>query len=157
MPLQSPTAPTPLRARLPRAAIVVAASCTLARRTAIALADDQLAPQVRTIAEPTQPVAARYFEVEANKANSMRALGRHLAEQRANRTPGYQDLEANKARSQRPHCTALKFANHNELAPTQALTNGPATVGALSRHVPCPLEHRTQPGTWCQHRHRCFA
>jgi hypothetical protein len=48
-------------------------------------------------------VAARYFDVEANKANSMRALGRHLAEQRANRTPRYQDLEANKARSQRAH------------------------------------------------------
>jgi hypothetical protein len=101
--LQSPTAPTPLRARLARAAIIVAASGIIAGGTAIALADDQLAPHVRTIAEPTQPVTARYFDVEANKANSMRALGRHLAEQRANRTPGYQDLEANKARSQRAH------------------------------------------------------
>ena len=31
----------------------------------------------------------------------MRALGLHIAEQRANRTSRYQDLEANKARSQR--------------------------------------------------------
>jgi hypothetical protein len=69
----------------------------------VVIADDQPAPQVRTIAEPSQPSATRYVDIEANKVASMRALGRHTAEQQTNRTPRYQDLEANKARSQRAH------------------------------------------------------
>jgi len=67
----------------------------------VVIADDQSAPAVRTIAEPSQPAVTRYFDIEANKAASMRALGRHIAELRTNRTSRYQDLEANKARSQR--------------------------------------------------------
>lgn len=31
-------------------------------------------------------MGTRYFDIEANKATSMRALGRHMAEQRANPT-----------------------------------------------------------------------
>jgi hypothetical protein len=33
-------------------------------------------------AEPDQPAAIRYYDLEANKANNMRALGLHLAAQR---------------------------------------------------------------------------
>jgi hypothetical protein len=51
-------------------------------------------------AEPSQPVPTRYHDIEANKANSMRALGLHLAGQ-PGRPSRYHDLEANKARSQR--------------------------------------------------------
>ena len=63
-------------------------------------------PEVRlseneAIAEPSQPAESRYFDIEANKAASMRALGLHLAEQRTSHTSRYQDLEANKARIQR--------------------------------------------------------
>jgi predicted outer membrane protein len=80
---------------------VVAAACATAGAVTIGSADDQPVPQVRTIAEPSQPAAMRYFDIEANKANSMRALGRHIAEQRADRASPYHDLEANKARSRR--------------------------------------------------------
>ncbi|HEV8054826.1 MAG TPA: hypothetical protein VGP30_08345, partial [Candidatus Limnocylindrales bacterium] len=51
-------------------------------------------PQLRTIAAPTQPAASRYFDIEANKAASMHALGRHMAQETANRTPRSQDLDA---------------------------------------------------------------
>ena len=43
----------------------------------------------------------RYFDIEANKAASMSALGHHIAAQRASATARYHDIEANKARSQR--------------------------------------------------------
>jgi hypothetical protein len=62
---------------------------------------DAAIPQIHTIAEPSQPVTSRYFEIEANEAAGMRALGRHIAQQRADRTSRYQDIEANKAHSQR--------------------------------------------------------
>ena len=62
---------------------------------------DAATPQIHTITEPSQPVTSRYFDNEANKAASMRALGRHIAQQRADHTSRYQDIEANKARSQR--------------------------------------------------------
>lgn len=48
-------------------------------------------------------MTSRYFDIEVNKAASMRALGQHIAEQGANRTSRYQDLQAKKARSQRAH------------------------------------------------------
>jgi len=43
--------------------------------------------------------AGKRFDIEADKAISMRALGRRIAEQQANRSSRYNDLAANKARS----------------------------------------------------------
>jgi hypothetical protein len=100
VPLHTPIAFAPRLPRLSRA-VGIAAACIAAGAATVVIADDQPAPQVRTIAAPSQPVATRYFDIEANKAASMRALSRHTAEQRANHTTRYQDLEANKARSQR--------------------------------------------------------
>lgn len=94
MPLHSPTVRVP---RLARAAAVASTLVAVGAAT-FAVADDQPVPQVRTIAETA---TTRYFDIEANKAASMRALGRHIAEPRENHTSRYQDLEANKARSQR--------------------------------------------------------
>jgi ABC-type amino acid transport substrate-binding protein len=100
MPLHTPAV---RRRRLGRAAAIAFATATacIAGAATIVIADDQPAPQIGTIAEPSQPFTSRYFDIEANKAASMRALGLHIAEQRANRTSRYQDLEANKARIQR--------------------------------------------------------
>lgn len=83
MPLHSPTV---LVSRLTRAA-AVATVCIAAGTATVAVADDR-------------PVT-RYLDLEANKANSMRALGQHIAEQRENHASPYHDLAANKARSQR--------------------------------------------------------
>jgi hypothetical protein len=99
VPLHTPTLRRPRLARA--AAIATATACTAAGAATIVIADDQPAPQIHTIAEPSQPVTSRYFDIEANKATSMRALGLHLTEQRTNHTPRFQDLEANKARIQR--------------------------------------------------------
>ena len=89
MPLHTPTV---LAARITRAA-ATATACLAAGAATLVIADDK--PPI------AQPATTRYFDIEANKASSMRALGRHIAEQRANRTSRYQDLEANKARSRR--------------------------------------------------------
>lgn len=99
MPLYSTTVLAPRRPRLGRVAALAIATCATAGAVTIVIADDQPAPQVRSIAEPSNPATTRYFDVEANKAARMRALGRHNAQQRTNRTSRYQDLEANKARS----------------------------------------------------------
>jgi hypothetical protein len=95
VPLHTPTARSPLA----RVAAIAAAACATAGAANIAIADDRAGPQIRTIAAPSQPAPTRYFDIEANKANSMRALGRHIAEQRAIPSSRYQDLEANKALS----------------------------------------------------------
>jgi hypothetical protein len=98
--LHTPT----VRPRLARAAAIATATataCIAAGAATIVIADDQPASQIHTIAEPSQPLTSRYFDIEANKAASMRALGLHIAEQRADRTSRYKDLEANKARNQR--------------------------------------------------------
>ena len=100
MPLHTSTALALRHTHLGRAA-AMAAACIAAGAVTIVIAHDQPVPQLRTIAAPSQPAATRYFDLEANKAASMRALSRHIAEQRANRTTRYHDLEANKARSQR--------------------------------------------------------
>jgi len=94
-----------LAPRLPRlnrtTAVALAAACATAGAVTIVIADDQPAPQIRSIAEPSQPVASRYQDLEANKAANSRALSRHIAEPQTSRTVRYQDLEANKAHSQR--------------------------------------------------------
>jgi hypothetical protein len=71
--------------RLTRAA-AIATACMAAGAATVLIADDQPAPRDDSIAEPSQPVATRYFGTEANKVASMRALRRHIAKQRANRT-----------------------------------------------------------------------
>ena len=100
MPLHTPSVLAPRLPRLGRIAAFAAAGIAAGAVT-IVIADDQPVPQLRTIAAPSQPAATRYFDLEANKAASMRALSRHIAEQRANRTARYHDLEGNKAHSQR--------------------------------------------------------
>lgn len=98
MSLHSPAVLAPRRTRL--ALVALAATCATAGAAAIVVAEDQPAPQVRVIAEPSRPALTRYFDIEADKAISMRALGRRIAEQQANRSSRYNDLAANKARSQ---------------------------------------------------------
>ena len=76
--------------RLTRAAAIATAYIAVGAATVV-IADDRPAPHIRSITEPSQPVATRDFDDEANKVSSMRALRRHIAEQRANRTPRYQN------------------------------------------------------------------
>jgi len=100
VPLHTPTVSPPTLPRLGHLAAVAAATFATAGAV-IVIADDAPTPQLPAIAEPSQPVAARYFDIEANKAAGMRALGRHIAQQQANSVSRYQDLEANKAHSER--------------------------------------------------------
>lgn len=101
MPLHTRALLAPTSPRNGYLAAVVAAATFATAGAVTVIADDQVTAHVRTSAEPSQPVSTRYFDVEANKAASMRALGRHIAQQRATPAPRYQDLEGNKARSQR--------------------------------------------------------
>lgn len=98
MSLRTPTVLTPRRRRVALIA-ALAATCAAAGAPAIVIADDQPAPRIHTIGEP----GPRYFDIEANKATSMRALGLHVAQPGTNGIPRYEDIEANKARSQRAH------------------------------------------------------
>ena len=82
MQLHTPTISAPTLPRLGYLAALAAATFATAGAV-IVIADDPPAPQVRAIAEPSQPVATRYFDIEANKAAGMRALGRHIAKTRA--------------------------------------------------------------------------
>jgi hypothetical protein len=100
VPLHSPTAFTPTLPRLGYLAALAATTFATAGAV-IVVADEAPAAQVRTIAEPSQRMSARYFDIEANKAAGMRALGRHIAHQRADSVSRYEDIEANKARSRR--------------------------------------------------------
>jgi hypothetical protein len=85
VPLHTPTAP-----RRARVAIILAATGIITGGATIAI-DGQ------TAAEANQPAISRYHDIEANKANSMRALG--LATMQNSFTSPYRDLEANKART----------------------------------------------------------
>lgn len=94
MPLHA--TPTVRSARLTRLA-ALAASCIVAGGAAIAVADIQHPAQAEAASgAPATP----YFDLEANKARSMRALGIYLVARHANPMPPYRDLELNKARSQ---------------------------------------------------------
>jgi len=76
---------TPRRQRIGSAAAI--AACIAA--AAVLTTDDQSARDVPRITVPDKPAAGRYFDIEANKAATMRALGRDIAGRRANRTmPG---------------------------------------------------------------------
>jgi len=100
VPLHSHTILAPRRPRLGRLAAITTA-CVAAGAATVSIADEQTARQDGSIAEPSRATTTRYFDIQANKAASMRMLSRHLAEQPANHTPRYQDLAASKARSQR--------------------------------------------------------
>lgn len=100
MPLHTHTVLAPRLARLGRIT-AIATACIAAGTATVVIADDQPAPQAGTIAATSQPAVTRYFDIEANKAASMRELGRHIAQQRAHQTAHYGYIEANKARSQR--------------------------------------------------------
>ena len=76
MSLQTPTVAAPGRRRLGLIA-ALAATCATVGAATIVIADDQPVAQIAPIAEPSQPVISRYLDIEANKAASMRALGRH--------------------------------------------------------------------------------
>ena len=76
----------PLHTRAARVATILAAAAMVTGGTAVATADDRAA----------QP-GPQYFDIEANKARSMRALGIHMA----THVPAFDDIEANKAQSQR--------------------------------------------------------
>jgi hypothetical protein len=86
--------------RMPRLAQLAAIAVAAATAVTIALTDDRPAPQIHTVAAPAQPAASRYFDLEANKAGSMRALGEQIAVRRTDPVSRYEDIEANKARSQ---------------------------------------------------------
>jgi hypothetical protein len=94
MPPQTVHAP-----RLPRlgrvAALAVAITATAGVAT-IVTAGGESAPQVRTIAESSQSAANRSSDIEANKAASMRALGRHMMAQ-GQRSPARVDAAAHAA------------------------------------------------------------
>jgi hypothetical protein len=96
VPLHTAAISIPMLPRLAQLFALGAATFATAAPT-IAIADDQSTSRVRTI----EAAATRYFDLEANKAASMRALGRRIADHRASSVSDYQDLEANKARSQR--------------------------------------------------------
>lgn len=84
--------------RLLRAVAIALASCTTAAATA-ATVDGRPVPT----STPVASSASDFNDLQATKAAAMRALGRHLARDRATQHPGpgsyYFDLEANKANS----------------------------------------------------------
>ncbi len=86
-----------LASRLVRV-VAIAGVCTAAGTAPVAIADDPAGPQGHTVAGGP---GSRYFDIEANKAAGMRALGLRIAEERTESGTRYRDLEANKARSQR--------------------------------------------------------
>ena len=98
VPLHLSTATAVRTPRFGRLAAIAAAAT--AGAVTVALTDDRPVPQVRPVAASAQPAVTRYFDIEANKAASMRALSRQLAASRSDRTSRYQDIEANKARNQ---------------------------------------------------------
>jgi NAD(P)-dependent dehydrogenase (short-subunit alcohol dehydrogenase family) len=97
--LHTSTVPAPRRSRRGLTG-ALAGTLIAAGAATVVIAGNQPGRQIDTIGEPSRPAVTRYFDIEANKAASMRALGRHIAEQRAGRTSRYDDIEANKARSQ---------------------------------------------------------
>jgi hypothetical protein len=99
VPLRTTTVSTARMPRFGQLAAIAAAAATASAVT-IAVTDDPPAPQVRAVTTSAEPAAPRYFDLEANKAASMRALGRQIAIQRSRHTARYQDIEANKARNQ---------------------------------------------------------
>jgi hypothetical protein len=114
VPLHAPIVVPPLREkrrfiRLVRTTAIALAACSSALSATASAersceldthrAQLQTGSCVPSDAESSQPQTSRYFDLEANKANSMRTLG--LATTRKSVFSPYWDLEANKARTQR--------------------------------------------------------
>lgn len=93
----STTVVVPRHRRLNRIAAIAALTGATVGAGVVVIGDDQTVPEGR----PLAPSTSAFHDLEANKAVSMRALGRHLAAQHAGPGPRYFDLEANKARSNR--------------------------------------------------------
>jgi hypothetical protein len=87
VPLNSPTVVTPRHSRAGRIA-AIAIACVAAGAATFVIAADDPAPAIHSAGEPSQPAISRYYDLEANKAVTMRALGRR---------------EAHKAHSRRAH------------------------------------------------------
>ena len=87
----------PRQHRLVRFAAAAALTVAAAGAAVVVTGDDQTLPEVR----PFAGSSGAYDDLAANKAASMRTLGRHVAAQQATPGPRYFDLEANKARSGR--------------------------------------------------------
>lgn len=102
MPLHTTTVLTPRTSRAGRV-VAIAVACVAAGAATVVIADDGPAPAVRTAIEPSQPAISRYHDIEANKAVTMRALGRRAAGQPTNRTARKRDLQTNKADHKRAH------------------------------------------------------
>jgi hypothetical protein len=100
VPFHTPTVLAPRRSSLALIA-ALAATCSTAGVATNVIADEQSAPRIDTIGEPSQPATSGYFDIEANKAASMSALGLRIAQHRSNGSSRHEDIEANKARSQR--------------------------------------------------------
>jgi hypothetical protein len=78
------TVPARRHRRQLRALAVLGLAATAAFASTSALAQpthDAATAQIHTVAEPSQPATSRHFDIEANKAASMSARSRHLAEQ----------------------------------------------------------------------------
>ena len=100
MPLHTPT--TTAAPHLPRPGRLAAVTVALivgAGAGAVVLADSDPTPQVR-LAPAGAVTLAPDYGLEVNKAASMQALSRHLAEQRVKRVAPFDDLQANRARNQ---------------------------------------------------------
>jgi hypothetical protein len=97
MPIPSPTVLTSQRRYIRRGA-AIAAACIVA--VALAFADEFSSP-ARTITEPNVQATSRYYDIEANKAATMRTAGRRNTEQQTNRTSRNHDRHAHKSTQQR--------------------------------------------------------
>ena len=86
----STTLVAPRQHRLTRFAAVAALTVAAAGAAVVVTGDEQTLPEVRPFAQST----GAYDDLAANKAASMRALGRHLTAQHAAPGPRYFDVEA---------------------------------------------------------------
>jgi len=99
VPLHTPTITAPHLPRTGRLAAVTVALVVGAGAGAVVLANGDPTPHVR-VAPAGAATVVPDRGLELNKAASMQALSRHLAAQRARRVAQFDDLQANKARSQ---------------------------------------------------------
>jgi hypothetical protein len=77
VPLHTATVAAARRPRLGLIAAVVAVSVAAGAGTVV-IAGNEAAPQIDTSAGPSRAAATRYFDIEANKARTMRELGLHM-------------------------------------------------------------------------------
>jgi hypothetical protein len=83
--------------RLGRVAVLAVAISMSTGAATVVTADARPLLEVRTIAEPSQPTANRYFDIEANKAAGMRALSRHMRTRHSLPSPARVDAAAHAA------------------------------------------------------------